>query len=340
MIPELTAKERTKIALKRVLSLGFNLLGGFHLARRLTRPGITIITYHRIVADDHEGVCPYISVRESDFRRQVQFFKKYYAVISLDEAVDLVRRDEVHRHYLVITFDDGYRDNFSLGLNIFEREGIRPTVFVTTGCVDRLEPLWPDKVRQLLYGAKLVQPVMLADILMRVESDISSRISAVKAVIAHLKKMDMVAREKYLQELRLLLGDVVSSERLMLNWDEIGLLSRSGVTIAAHTINHPVLANVAEDVAATEISGSRARLEQHIGRPVKLFAYPNGTVADFTETTIAQLKDAGYEAAVTTIRGVNRSGEDLFRLRRSGVYLTDSLSEIKFKLALESLLPA
>lgn len=49
--------------------------------------------------------------------------------------------------------------------------------------------------------------------------------------------------------------------------------------------------------------------------------------------------DAEYEAAVTTIRGVNRNGDDLFRLRRSGVYLTDSLSDIKFKLALESLLP-
>lgn len=339
MILELTAKERAKIALKRFLSLGFNLLGGFHLARWATRPGITIITYHRIIEDDHDGVCPYISVRKSDFLRQVQFFRKYYSVIPLDEAVDLVRRNGVDKHYLVITFDDGYRDNYSLGLEIFESEGVRPTVFVTTGCVDRQEPLWPDKVRQLLYGAKLTQSAALAGIQVDISPDIAGRIKAVKAVIAHLKKLDMVAREQYLADLRRQLGDVAGSERLMLNWDEVGELSRRGVTIAAHTINHPVLSNVTEEVAAAEIGGSREMLEQKTGLPIRLFAYPNGTVADFTEATIGQLKDAGYEAAVTTIRGVNRNGDDLFRLRRSGVYLTDSLSVIKFKLALESLLP-
>jgi len=71
---------------------------------------------------------------------------------------------------------------------------------------------------------------------------------------------------------------------------------------------------------------------------VTMFAYPNGTTTDFKDETIKHLKSAGYESAVTTIRGVNRPGCDLFRLRRTGIYVTDSMSEIKMKLLFKSLI--
>ncbi len=115
-------------------------------------------------------------------------------------------------------------------------------------------------------------------------------------------------------------------------------MSRAGATIGSHTVSHQVLARVDEHTAGAEIGESKRVLEARIGNRVAFFAYPNGTSADFTHSTIEELKNAGYSAAVTTIRGVNKSGADLFRLRRTGIYLTDTLNVIKLKLAAESLL--
>jgi peptidoglycan/xylan/chitin deacetylase (PgdA/CDA1 family) len=98
------------------------------------------------------------------------------------------------------------------------------------------------------------------------------------------------------------------------------------------------MSKVTEEVAAFEIEESKRILEEKTGCKINTFAYPNGTQGDFTPKTIDLLRQSGYLAAVTTMRGVNRNGCDLFRLRRTGVYLTDSITDIQCKFALESLL--
>jgi len=337
---ELTPKERAKVALKWLASVICNLVGGFHAARWISKPGVTILAYHRIIADRHEGVCPYICVAESALRRQVRFFKKHYAVISLEEAIDRLVTNRIDQHYLVLTFDDGYSDNYSLGLEIFLNEGIQPAIFVTTDCVEKQQLLWPDAIRRLLYGARLAGPISLEDPDVAIRPQLSSRIRAAKCIFAHVKKMDLGYRSQYLCALaeRLGMSSAPAEGRMMLNWEEVDALRREGVTIGSHTVSHPVLSNVSATVAAAEIADSKAILEKKTGAPVTLFAYPNGAAGDFTDANVDQLKRAGYRAAVTTIRGVNRPGADLFRLRRTGIYLTDTLSVIKLKLAAESLL--
>jgi peptidoglycan/xylan/chitin deacetylase (PgdA/CDA1 family) len=336
---ELTHTERAKVALKWFASLFCSLVGGFYVTRCISKPSVTIVAYHRIIGDCHEGVCPYISVRKSALRQQVRFFKKHYSVISLGEAIDRLSTKRIDQHYLVLTFDDGYLDNYSLGLDIFLNEGIRPAVFVTTDCIEKQHLLWPDTIRRLIYGARLAKSIALKEPDVAIRPALSSRIRAAKSVFSHVKKLDVAQRSQYLDALAKRLGiELPGTERLMLNWDEVDALRRQGVTIGSHTVSHPVLSNVPEIVAAAEITDSKQILEKRTGEPITFFAYPNGAVGDFTEANVDQLKKAGYRAAVTTIRGVNRPGTDLFRLRRTGIYLTDTLSVIKLKLAAETLL--
>ena len=299
---------------------------------------MTIVAYHRIIEDDHVGVRPYISVTKRALRRQIQFFKKHYSVIPLEEAVERIKENRIDRHYLVITFDDGYRDNHDLGLDIFVSEGVRPAIFITTDCVDKRQELWPDTIRHALYGARFSAPIALREPEIIIKPKLSSRIGATKAIIAHVKNMDSEQRSMYLDALQQRLRSPPAGDRLMLSWDEVQSLSRGGVTIGSHTVTHQVLARVDERAARAEIGDSKRVLEAKTGNRVTFFAYPNGTSADFTDSTIDELKQAGYSAAVTTMRGVNKSGADVYRLRRTGIYLTDTLNVIKLKLAAESLL--
>ncbi len=152
---ELTPTEWLKVVLKYLSAFACAAIGGFRIARFVSGPGVTIVAYHRIIKDDHVGVRPYISVTQRALRRQIQFFKKHYSLTSLQDAVERITENRVDRNYLVITFDDGYRDNHDLGLDIFVSEGVRPAIFITTDCVEKRQELWPDMIRHAVYGATI-----------------------------------------------------------------------------------------------------------------------------------------------------------------------------------------
>jgi len=335
---ELTPIEWRKVALKRILSFAFAVMGGHRIARLFSKPSVTIVAYHRIISDHHIDVRPYISVTETNLRRQIRFFKKNYEVITLEKAVELLAAGPLDRHYLVLTFDDGYEDNFTIGLKLFNEESVKPTVFVTTDCVARCNSLWPDRLRHIVYSAEISSPVTITNPLCNIGKTLPERICAVKRLITCVKGYSVLQREEFLQELAIKLRVTEQCPSLMLDTQKLKLLSEQGISIGAHTVSHPILAQVSVKESELEIRESRKALEQWAGREIVAFAYPNGTSGDFTDFTVSQLKVEGFTSAVTTQRGVNRHGCDMFRLRRTGIYLTDSLAVIKMKLAVESFL--
>lgn len=332
---ELTRRERGNVMMKRAISAIAGTVMCFQWMLRVSRPAVTIIVYHRIAPENIRGVVPYISVRRDELLRQFRFFKRYYAVISLEEAVTRLRDGSVDRHYLVVTFDDGYMDNYTLGTGLFAAEGIRPAIFITTGCTDQRILLWPDRVREIVYSAPLKKPVQIGTPNVSLEGGIQSRIKTVKTIIKYLKSRNADYRACYLAGLERSLNAWHRPADLMLDWDSVRRLAQSGATIGSHTCTHTILSSLREGEIMDEIGISKERLEAELGKPVHYFAYPNGTEKDFNGTAVEHLKKAGYEAALTTIRGCNRPGADLYRLRRTGIYHTDTLLDIKMKLGRE-----
>lgn len=330
---EITGREFAKIICKAAGGILFQAVRLFDRACRSAKPAIIILAYHRIIPDRAGGIHSYLSVRRSALHEQLTFYRRRFRVISLHEAVNRLRNGQVDQHYLVVTFDDGYRDNFTLGLDLFLGEAVVPSIFLTTDCVERQRPLWPDEVRSMIYSAPLPSPVLLRSPPLRVTDTVSSRIKAVKAVISFLKGVDPDRRNQYLAEMEKLFSTGPKTDRLMMNWQEVRELERRGITIGSHTCSHAILSGLPDRQVIRELRESKAVIEEKTGAAVDFFAYPNGTASDFDESTIQHLKAASYGAALTTIPGVSRSFCDLFRLRRVGVYLTDSLPDIKLKLA-------
>lgn len=90
----------------------------------------------------------------------------------------------------------------------------------------------------------------------------------------------------------------------------------AGHETGSHTLNHPVLPRLSPELAANEIRDSRDALEQIIGAPVRAFCYPYGK---FTPGLADCVREAGYETATTTARGLARLGDDFFALPRIAV---------------------
>jgi peptidoglycan/xylan/chitin deacetylase (PgdA/CDA1 family) len=151
----------------------------------------------------------------------------------------------------------------------------------------------------------------------------AERATAYSALCEYFKRMPTRVKDEKLEQLFQQLGHPTEagsdSPVATLGWAEIQELVGSGlITFGSHTHTHPILSRCDPESAREELRLSRDILGEHLGK-ADLFAYPNGTSSDFTETTKRALKELGYRCALATVPGLNRVGADLFELRRVNV---------------------
>jgi peptidoglycan/xylan/chitin deacetylase (PgdA/CDA1 family) len=95
-------------------------------------------------------------------------------------------------------------------------------------------------------------------------------------------------------------------------------MKANGIDFGGHTVTHPFLSKLAPSEAAWEISECKRRIEEELQQPVHYFAYPNGREEDFGSSSTELLRTAGYQAAMTTIWGMNYRSTDRMQLKRGG----------------------
>ena len=115
------------------------------------------------------------------------------------------------------------------------------------------------------------------------------------------------------------------------DWEELGELERLGVRIESHGISHRPLADLELDEATREITISKLRLEERLGRPVRAFSYVKGSEAHYKPVHLSLVRQAGYDVAFTAVSGANSPSSDPLELRR---YNVEPYSERTFELVL------
>jgi peptidoglycan/xylan/chitin deacetylase (PgdA/CDA1 family) len=104
-----------------------------------------------------------------------------------------------------------------------------------------------------------------------------------------------------------------------LGWDDLLELSRAGVEVGSHSLEHRSLGSLTQGEVRRQVVESRRALEDRLGLEVSALAYPYGTVRDFNEWIKAEVSTAGYRSACTAINGVNGPGADPMALRRTKI---------------------
>ncbi|MFL5965066.1 MAG: polysaccharide deacetylase family protein [Gaiellaceae bacterium] len=104
-----------------------------------------------------------------------------------------------------------------------------------------------------------------------------------------------------------------------LDWDELADVERNGIRIESHGISHRPLANLEVDEAAREITLSKLRLEDRLGRPVRAFSYVKGSEADYRPVHLSLVRQAGYDVAFSAVSGANSADTDPLQLRRYNI---------------------
>jgi peptidoglycan/xylan/chitin deacetylase (PgdA/CDA1 family) len=246
------------------------------------------------------------------------------------DLVDAARQNSLPKRAVVVTFDDGYVDNFYQAHPILQFAQIPATVFVTSGQIDNPYGFWCDELERVLLLTEYL-PSRLRLCVQDKEYRWSTT-SARERQVAHrsiyrllkpLPAVDQLSVLGYLADWAGVERTKRSDYRAMTSAELIQLARDGLVEVGAHTVTHPTLSAFSADAQYQEIVGSRQTLEAIIGSPVLAFAYPYGMAQDFTEETVKIVEAAGFRAACTAIPGTVEAGHDLFRLPRHWVHNWD-----------------
>jgi peptidoglycan/xylan/chitin deacetylase (PgdA/CDA1 family) len=307
--------------LRRVAAAALQLAAASRILDLLERAGgedpriLRVLTYHRIVEAGDGTLYPgVVSCTPQVFERQLRELVSRFRVISLQEAVEALRgRAALPSRALLLTFDDAYRDFAEHAWPRLRALGLPAVLFVPTGFPDRADrPFWWDRLYRAFAAARREEPLPSAAGMLVLATPAARERSfrrvrdRVKA-LPHREAMELVARVCSSLE-------PSPAEGAVLGWDALRALAREGVSLCAHTRNHPLLDRIRPEEIRAEIAGSLADLRREIGAAPPVLAYPGGR---YGRAALRVAREVGIEVGFTTHRGVNdlRSVDPL-QLRR------------------------
>jgi peptidoglycan/xylan/chitin deacetylase (PgdA/CDA1 family) len=302
---------------KRTL-LGSGLL---RLAAGIRGTGAAILMYHSVQEDPslHADTLGGIIHSRRVFRQQMELLAREFHPLSLDKLAILLRAEEkIPERSVIVTFDDGYRDNFENAMPILDQVGIAAAFYVTVECVENGRLPWPSRVRYALRTSRretwrdpdgALWPLEIA----------AERDRAFTKACEYCCKLTGAAQEALVTRIATELdaGYPPGSAQLMMGWDEVRKLAEHGHVVGSHTLSHPNLAQLPIAEVRAELGLSRACLEEQLKRPVKHFSYPCPALSPhWSEQTVQECQRAGYETAVVTDGGLARRNDNPLCLRR------------------------
>jgi peptidoglycan/xylan/chitin deacetylase (PgdA/CDA1 family) len=308
------------------LFYGLTRAGGVQAVLRwLHRRRLLVLCYHGVVPGRHPGAFAYRNtVATEEFAAQMRHLARAFTPVAAAQVLAaLDGGPELPDRAVLVTFDDGYRNNLVHALPVLERWRVPAVVFVTTGHIGRTALLWPTEVELRIQGGSGAVPLPDGTTLpLPVEA--ADRVLLADRVRRACKQLPGDERAAYLGRLREATPDLSSGvDRELvgfLGWDEVRELHARGVAIGAHTESHPILTCIDEARLDHELGASRRRIEAELGAPCLLLAYPNGGPADFSPAVFAAAARAGYRLAFTLTEGLNaRRPANRFAIDRVGV---------------------
>lgn len=306
---------------ERLRDAGSRLLVGSgvtRLGRRLgDRDGSFILYGHR-VRDDDEAFFP--SLRPRWLREQLAYLTRHYEVIDLETLVACIaeRRPPPPRS-VVLTFDDGFRDNVEEALPILDAFGVKATIFVVTGSLSEGWLPWSQRLGYLFQHA--AAPSLRHPLFGDEEVALADEPARRRAYRRARKALAATAREErdtVIGELARGAGVDLPIDRMM-TWTHAREALAAGHGIGAHTYSHALLADVSAAEARWEMERSRLDLEERLGLRHPTFCFPAGS----TSPALRGLaKTLGFRSCFLPdpSRRLNRPGTvDAFSLVRVGL---------------------
>lgn len=302
--------------------------------RRTLRNRAVVLMYHRVFPREEGKAAAFegIQVAPDTFALQMAYLRKHFHLLSLDDLRRHLRnRTPFPPSSCLVTFDDGWRDNYIHAYPVLNRYEIPAVVFLTVGYIGTRKRFWQERTFAALQGIReaawrnsgiaardrnLPEGIRIEELLALPEGKV---LKEVREQIRSLKKLPLSRIEPIVDAISASAGLTGASSiegDPFLSWEEIEKMSRGGIDFASHGLTHEILTNISSDEVRKEGLESRRIIEEKIRKSVYAFSYPNG---DHDPVVRKCIGECGYEIAFGTSRGYTRTEDDPLSLKRVNV---------------------
>lgn len=314
--------------------------------RRALRGKAVVLMYHRVLDDAERAASashPALVVSRRTFERQMRWLRGWFSVLSLEEFARQVERGEPFaRPSCLVTFDDGWRDNYTNAFPALRREGLPALIFLPFAYIGDTRLFWQEALTHLLLrlardcGRRQTGVDGIEELFRRAGLETipggseEDRRGEVACAVARMKSVPVAETERLVGDLAAAAGvEMCELARIdgFMSWQQVEEMSRAGIAFGAHGVNHRLLTQVGDEEVEAEIGGSREALAGRFPGTVPTFSYPNGYL---TPDVVEKVRGAGYRLAFTTTRGPVGPGGDPLLVRRLNVHESVTASKPMF----------
>jgi peptidoglycan/xylan/chitin deacetylase (PgdA/CDA1 family) len=288
---------------------------------------IMILAYHRVLdlteCSGFEFDEDLVSASTVGFRWQMEYVRRHLSPVTfrqliehLDYGIPLPPRP------VIVTFDDGFDDNYHHVFPVLKSLEMPATFFVSTGYIGKADTFWFDWLVHLCRRASRArEPVEFAGLKVHGCAEGGQETLASAEALAHANTLPDHELRQALQQLEKQLGVSAPSggcdHSRPLTWEQVREMAAAGLEFGSHTVTHAILSNTADHQLDEELAASKRHLEQELRRPIEVISYPVGREVSFNQRVIDRARAAGYRLGVSYIPGVNPTRQvHPFRLRR------------------------
>jgi peptidoglycan/xylan/chitin deacetylase (PgdA/CDA1 family) len=272
--------------------------------------GLYCFNFHRIGKwqDTPFDPCVY-SCNEDDFVKYLTFLKKNFTVVSLSEIADIIKNQRTITEKLaLITFDDGYSDNYHLAYPLLKAFNLPATFFITTSLVNQATIPWWDEIAwhvrhcagKTLTLAGWSRTISLSNNVTKKE---------IRDVLQQIKS-DPTQIENQLVALRKISGTPIPlalKNNVFLTWAQLQEMHRHNMDIGAHSHTHKIFSTLSIEELNFELSESKRLLEDNLTTEITSLSYPIGSVSTYNEAMFDIIARNGYQLAFSFRSTINRN---------------------------------
>ena len=306
--------------------------------RKLREQKAAILMYHQVCERTND---PWeLAVHPNHFDQQLAYLKKHFNVVSIADLAEGIARHKMKKT-IAITFDDGFKDNYTNAAPLLDWHEVPATFYVATTAMEQEQTYWWDALQNIIYHSEILPErfeMMINDapVTFTFTSDrlLSPRIInqtkvwnynlpipnervALYMLLWHnIKPLPYAQQNMVLEEVRTWAGNrnFSGTDGTIMSVREMQMLSQNPLfTIGAHSVHHAMLSQQAPQDQAFEIRESKQQIEMWLGKPVNGFAYPYGNYNGITQKI---LREAGFRHAVSTEPKAVTMDDDPFALPR------------------------
>jgi len=297
-------------------------LNGFH--SRIDNE-LTILLYHGVTDIQSRGIenIQGKHIPASNFSDQMEYLQKHCYVLSLDEFLEIQKSgDDLPPKSTIVSFDDGFRNNYSIAAPILEEHQVPAVFYISSGVVNTDIMFWVDILEDAinLSGKSTIRVRLDQEEEFSIRND-EEKLQALVRIKGYCKTATAVEKDRVIQEVQDAAGEVAtvdhSENYQKISWKELKEMHENSLfTIGGHALYHNILSSLEGGLLKKEIRTSLDLLEINLKAPITHYSYPEGLAHHYNQEVIDLLKENGIVCSPSAICGLNPKTENPFHLKR------------------------